>query len=368
MKLSLYTILCAVACSCGLILNSTASAELPQSTARPPAYDYDAPGSTSLESDMQAALSSMAAPVATKSVACGCDMAATDCDDGCNDGCDPRWTFRVGTIIMKRNNPSALPIFSDIGGATLVDAANYNFEYRAGLDIGAIRDLNECWAVDFRYFGIDSLGALQSNALTPATVLNNAAPVTISGFTTADSTYGSNLYSTEFNLRRKHDWLTTFVGYRYVELNEDLNFLLGPTPTVYRESADNRMQGIQIGADARIWNNGARLRLDGSLKAGIYYDLIRHRSAIELPPGTPIFTPVNQRDNNTAFLGEIGLVGVYQLTDTIALRAGYQFLWLDGVALASDQVGTTNFATGTGADLHGDVFFHGALLGVEAAW
>ncbi|MFN0019017.1 MAG: hypothetical protein ACKVP0_12205 [Pirellulaceae bacterium] len=365
MKLSLYTFLCAAACTCGLILQSTAAADTPQSTARPPAYDYDAPGSTSLESDMQAALAGMAAPVATNSVACGCDMAAADC----NDDCDPRWTFRVGTIIMQRNNPSALPIFSDFGGATLVDAANYNFEYRAGLDIGAIRDLNECWAVDFRYFGIDSLGAAQFNAIDPGgTVLNNAIPVTFFGFSTADSTYGSNLYSTEFNLRRKHDWLTTFVGYRYVELNEDLNFLLGPTAAVYRESADNRMQGIQIGADARIWDNGARLRLDGWLKAGIYYDLIRHRSAVELPPGNPLFTPVNQRDNNTAFLGEIGLIGVYQLTDTIALRSGYQLLWLDGVALASDQVGTTNFVTGTGADLHGDVFFHGALLGIEATW
>ncbi|MCE9526989.1 MAG: hypothetical protein K8R36_13140 [Planctomycetales bacterium] len=364
MKLSLCTFLCAVACSCGLILNSTASAETPQSTARPPAYDYDAPGPTSLQSDLDAALSSMAAPVETKGIVCGSDMAATDCVDGC----DARWTFRVGSIIMKRSNPAALPILSDFGGATMVNAANYNFPYRAGLDIGAIRNLNDCWAVDFRYFGIDSLGASQSNTLAAATVLNNAAPVGFFGFTTADSTYGSNLYSTEFNLRRKHDWLTTFVGYRYVELNEDLNFLLGPLPAVYRESADNRMQGIQIGADATIWNNGARLRLDGWVKAGIYYDLIRHRSAIELPPGTPVFTPVNQRDNNTAFLGEIGLVGVYQLTDTLALRAGYQLLWLDGVALASDQVGTTNFVTGTGADIHGDVFFHGALLGVEATW
>lgn len=87
---------------------------------------------------------------------------------------------------------------------------------------------------------------------------------------------------------------------------------------------------------------------------------------MELPPGTPLFTPVNQRDNNTALLGEIGLFGVYQLTDAIAIRAGYQLMWLDGVALASEQVQTTNFATGT--DVQGDVFFHGALIGVEARW
>jgi hypothetical protein len=128
------------------------------------------------------------------------------------------------------------------------------------------------------------------------------------------------------------------------------------------------MHGLQFGANANVWNNGSRFRLDSWIKAGIYYDLIRHRSAIEFPPGSQIFTPVNQRDNNTAFLGEIGLVGVYQLTDTIAIRGGYQLLWLDGVALASEQVRTSNFFTGTGTDVHGDVFFHGALVGVEAQW
>jgi hypothetical protein len=76
--------------------------------------------------------------------------------------------------------------------------------------------------------------------------------------------------------------------------------------------------------------------------------------------------PPTSRDNNTAFLGEIGLVGVYQLTDTIAIRGGYQLLWLDGV-LASEQVQTTNILTGTGSDVHGDVFYY-ALVGVEAQW
>jgi hypothetical protein len=348
MKVSPYALAYAIACACGLMLPGTVSAE-----------SADAPDETP-------------AAVMSNDSACGCDQTDYDCDQtlcDCDCDCGPTWTFRVGTMIMKRNDPNGFPIFSaGIGGATLIDAANYNFNYRAGVDVQAIRNINDQWGVDFRYFSIDSWTADQTNALVPVSILNNAAPVLFNNFTTAGSVYGTNLYSTELNLRHNGEWLTTFAGYRYVELNEDLNASLGPVPTLYRESVDNRMHGFQIGAEADLWNNGGRFRLESWTKAGIYYDFIRHGSQIELPPGNPVFSPVNQRDNSTAFLGEIGLVGVYQLTDSIALRGGYQLLWIDGVALSSEQVQASNFATGTGTDVRGDVFFHGFLAGAEARW
>jgi hypothetical protein len=359
MKLS--ALACAVACSCGLMLQSTASAKSPQTLDWALAgydYDYEAQVEPASPSDL------MPPPVLASSSVCGCDTGDGDCDALCG----PTWTFRVGSVIMKRSNPSSFPVFSDFGsGATLVDAANYRFHTRGGLDIGAIRNIRDDLAFDFRYFAIDSWTASQTSTLAPGSRLNNALPIGFFGFSSATSTYGSNLYSTEFNLRRNHGWLQTYLGYRYVELNEDLNFLLSP-PVVYRESADNRLHGLQLGANANVWNNANRLRLDSWMKAGIYYDLIRHGSAIEFPPGSTLLPPTNQRDNNTAFLGEIGLVSIYQLTDTIAIRGGYQLLWLDGMALASEQVQTTNILTGTGSDVHGDVFFHGALVGVEAQW
>ncbi|MGI8977687.1 MAG: hypothetical protein ACR2FY_00530 [Pirellulaceae bacterium] len=363
MKLSPYALACAIACSCGLMLPGSAFAEVPRTLERAlAAYDYEAQVEPASPSDLPVA----PAPIVTNNFACGCDQAVCDCDDGC----DPEWTFRIGAVIMKRSDPNTLPIFSDFGGgATLVDAADYRFEYRGGIDFGAIRDLNDDWAVDFRYFAIDSWTASQSSTLSAGgSILNIASPVVFFGFPTTDSTYGSNLYSTEINLRRKLGWLQPFVGYRYVELNEDLNFLINPAPLLYNEAADNRMHGFQFGAEANVWNNGGSFRLDSWVKAGIYYDLIRHHSAFEFPAGNPLLPPVNQRDNNTAFLGEIGAVGVYQLTDTISIRGGYQLLWLDGVALASEQVPTSNFFTDTDADVHGDVFFHGALVGVEARW
>ncbi len=63
-------------------------------------------------------------------------------------------------------------------------------------------------------------------------------------------------------------------------------------------------------------------------------------------------------------MGEIGLVGTGYLTKNIAIRGGYRMLWIDSVALASDQVAATDFFSGTGIDVTGDVFYHGGFLGL----
>jgi hypothetical protein len=111
---------------------------------------------------------------------------------------------------MKRSNPTAFPIFSDFGsGATLVDAANYRFHTRGGLDIGPRFGTS---AMIWRSISVISPSIpdrVANQPLAPGSLLNNAQPVGFFGFSSATSTYGSNLYSTEFNLRRNHGWLQT---------------------------------------------------------------------------------------------------------------------------------------------------------------
>ena len=64
--------------------------------------------------------------------------------------------------------------------------------------------------------------------------------------------------------------------------------------------------------------------------------------------------------NHTAFIGELGLQARYQVTQGLALRAGYELLWLDGVAIAPAQY--TNIQ---GIDSNATVFYHGATVGME---
>ena len=59
------------------------------------------------------------------------------------------------------------------------------------------------------------------------------------------------------------------------------------------------------------------------------------------------------------------MIGVYCLTERLSLRASYNVLWVDSVALASDQIAASNLVLGTGINPDGDVFYHGAMVGLE---
>jgi len=73
-----------------------------------------------------------------------------------------------------------------------------------------------------------------------------------------------------------------------------------------------------------------------------------------------------------AFASEASLQVKYQLTNGLALKAGYEVLWLDGVALAPGQIHETYTAPTTppnvralGVNCRSNVLFQGATFGLE---
>ena len=75
-------------------------------------------------------------------------------------------------------------------------------------------------------------------------------------------------------------------------------------------------------------------------------------------------------DTKAAFIGEAGVNGSFQVTRCLSVRAGYQIIWLQDVALASNQIPVTGTPVGgvitpTGIDVNGHVFFHGINLGAD---
>ena len=73
------------------------------------------------------------------------------------------------------------------------------------------------------------------------------------------------------------------------------------------------------------------------------------------------------RDVGVGFVGDINYSLVRRLNDRWSLRAGYNLIWLSGVALAPNQF-DFSFTTTSGTQLvdGGSVFLHGANLGLEA--
>ena len=69
--------------------------------------------------------------------------------------------------------------------------------------------------------------------------------------------------------------------------------------------------------------------------------------------------------DRAAFLGELAFTANYCLTDNLTARLGYDLMWIEVVALASDQVPATNFFTGAGIAPDGGAFYHGGFVGLE---
>ncbi len=162
--------------------------------------------------------------------------------------------------------------------------------------------------------------------------------------------------------------LDVLCGFRYVSFDEGLILASDndreQVDARYDLGTDNDLYGLQLGARWRGYRN--RLGLEALGKAGIYYNDASQRQILvdQLPSN-----PVQLRDawdssSDVAFLGELGLTLLYEVTPALTLRGGYSLLWIEGVALAPDQLDVA-LVGGDRIDMAGGVFYHGASLGLE---
>ena len=174
--------------------------------------------------------------------------------------------------------------------------------------------------------------------------------------------------------------MTVLGGFRWVELNEQVAYEIDTVTTFpgfppfvppFAIPADfdqhakthNHLYGFQLGTDVLLWDRGGPLTINTELKAGIYSNLAKNTGDLESPLGDLVG---DGRTHHTAFLGELGINAKYQLTRNLALPAGYQLLWVEGVALVNDNQ-IAALAAGD-VDTSGSPFYHGAMVGSELRW
>jgi len=181
----------------------------------------------------------------------------------------------------------------------------------------------------------------------------------------------SELHSGEINIWRPvSEWLNVSAGFRWAELDDRLEqaFVVPGVTLNFRTDALNHLYGFQVGADALLWM-GEKCEISGIAKAGIYGNSAdQSTTEAVLPVGFSGAGGI--RDDGTAFLGELGVKGKWQIKPTINLVAEYRLMWIDGVALAPDQLLHTPspFPAGTTVPRRLDrstVFYSGAFIGLE---
>jgi hypothetical protein len=310
---------------------------------------------------------------------------------GCCDVCPSRspscWYFQAEALFLHRDNQvSDQPVvLDDVSRATLLSTGDLNGDWGVGQRYLLGRQLNECSAVEVSYFGIVDWASGDSvsgdNNLDIPPVLN----VPGTDYDNADImriTSSSRLNNVEINYVRTVCGspccgTSVLAGFRYVNFDDEFNLASDGGDgffSNYNIKAKNNLYGAQLGL--RTVRTYCRWGWDVTGKAGVFGNDAEQRQFVEDQPdflirpvaGAPGET-VGSSDSSVAFVGDINASLVLRLTDTWSLRGGYNLMWIEGLALAGNQLDFTFLSdSGTGHSDSGGVFFHGASAGLQARW
>lgn len=191
-----------------------------------------------------------------------------------------------------------------------------------------------------------------------------------------------------------------YAGFRYIRQNEAFRYravgnnrlspifdddgvtVIGtfPDPTDeegnYHVTTDNDLVGFQFGGDVvqkrTDWVFGLNGKVGGLLNfANRKSALFQRYDNLNDPADDDMFSTRSKEesldDETLTFLGEANAYVAYYLRPNTSLRLGYNFLYLNGVATATNNIGLmgNNFPR---FEVTGDALYHGMDFGFEMTW
>jgi len=261
-------------------------------------------------------------------------------------------TSHAGPIIAA--NPAGTPFLT---------GSNFDFNTQTGIDLSLVRQLANGDSIEARYFGVDGIFA-GNTIVTPGNFIG--VGFTGPGGTTARSSYWTQIKSAELNYKYAvNEQVSVLGGARCIQLNDTLSTVLNNNVATGQYAYENEMYGGQIGLDWKLTDpsNALDLRLVG--KAGLYGN--HYGGGIKEFSGNTFIGSFLGDATGMSYVGDVGLTGSYWFTDQIALRAGYQMLWMGDVALGGEAASRslTNPSLLRSPSHNGDLFMHGATVGLE---
>ena len=318
------------------------------------------------------------------------------------------WYTQQDVMMMLKSEPSIVALAVDLTSFEAMSTTTnaHQFEPGARLTLGHIlgRDAgNRDHAIEFTFLGLfewaaqAELAAVSGNPAAAINTLLGPGFVAVQGFSNADRqdyVYRSDLQSIEVNLRARSrlgrdsivmqpdgEWVrhgdsgqlrSMVAGFRAIKIKElflyhsQQQFFFLDTGDVSVRT-ENEMFGVQVGLDFveqySQWSWAARTRVGGLVNfAGRQSDLLIIRSQT-----TFVDTSEGIDDEYMVFLAELDLTASYQIHPHMALRASYNLLFLNGLALAAENLGL-NVNSFPPLNLSGNALYQGLSLGFEMVW
>ncbi len=328
-----------------------------------------------------------------------------DCtESGCSD--DFGW-YAVGDFIyLRRERPSETFLGREVDLTTLpvrqlrdLTTDSDRFDYEPGFHVLIGLPIKPEWSVEASFFGIFDWSQ-------EATLVNRNPPffgidspyLTINGgaVDAIRYNYETELRNFEANFRNFRPFgpfctFSWFFGARYIWISDEImltgseNLFLSAERT--HADVDNHLIGGHLGASLAV-SPFHCVSMGLYSKVGVYGNIIRSRvnNFLRDPASFPAETErllIARDDGSTGVSLEAGAKIAWRLTENISIRGGYSVLFLDGLALAPDQLNvnrqifantvlldrTSVFGRQPGrTDETGSMLIHGFSVGLEIDW
>jgi Putative beta barrel porin-7 (BBP7) len=298
--------------------------------------------------------------------------------------CPCNYVWAEALILSRDNQAHNRPLVLDLNtNEVLLSTDDLDFDWDGGLRVGYCTCISDRWRIEFGYLGVFDQSASADVELADSLMLPGDLGLQVNNFFGADDVdvhYSSDLHSFESNLVRcccycdgpNHcQSIELLTGFRYIHFGEEFSlssFDSQEGTTVYDVETENNLYGAQIGARYRACRGGWSWETTG--KTGIYGNDMEQsqKPLVDFP--NFVFRPGRSSDeSDVSFVADLNFTAIYQLTRIWGLRSGYNLIWLEGVALAPEQLDFSN-TPNSGKNLAdgGGVFLHGVNIGLEARW
>jgi hypothetical protein len=283
--------------------------------------------------------------------------------------CDcPRWYLSTESLFLWRDNPFAHSSADD-------------FDVGVGPKVVLGISLNPEWSLQAEYFGVFGMDATAA-FITPGNDLRVPEDPSFSGFSFADQVtigFQSQLNNVELNVLRTFQEISFLAGFRFVNLSDNFDWKIRQNQIApedfsgaYGASVNNNLFGGQLGLQWRRDSHGFIFETTG--KAGVFGNNATAHAFLNAVDASSAIDSMTIRlpDGHgfaTAFVGDLNFTGGFHLSQVLSIRAGYNLLWINNVAMSPDRLNSDAFS-GEPFPLymHRRVFLHGANVGLEAVW
>ncbi|REJ70423.1 MAG: hypothetical protein DWQ31_00840 [Planctomycetota bacterium] len=294
------------------------------------------------------------------------------------------WKFRGGAIALQRDRPDPVEIIAStdiidpigpvVNVLPSVDASLFDFDFEIGWEASAQAALDDGFFIEVRYFEVEeltdriTLGPRDGHGIIVADDNVFGLPLSLVGPVTGTFDFQTEIRSVEANFRSGDDWLQLLIGFRHFAVEEDILFAVtdGTNSNSVFYGTDNDLYGVQVGAEIIIDIDDWPIRVDLVAKGGVYYNDITttNGNVSTFSPNSSNLLEASQASSSI----ELGALVNYPITPKLFVRGGAHILWLNNVAVATDQPSANGLPDTDGltvVDSTGTPFYTSIFAGLE---